>query len=411
MGLSTTGGSDNTIATTANTTQYFPYGGPIGQAFTTTEADVQVIHREAGQFKYLSIFINANSVNASTTIRTRVNGNNGNLSVSIPTSTTGVFNDLVNTNSIVAADKVNMQSVPGAGSTGTLNMNSITIGFAATTTTDTVTKLICAVSTNYTTASTSRFNPPHGAQVNSSTEANSKVRQRKTATYKSLSCYVSANARTTTTTLRSRKNGANGSLTLSIGNAATGVFEDSTNSDSVVAGDDYNTAVVTGTGTQTLTMKHIAVSYITSSSNYIGTFIAGNASGRVTNAATTVYLGPTGTLVAASSAAEATIQANIQSRYTVSELTINVTANTVTAASTVKLRVNTADGTLAASVTASTTGMFSDSTNTDKIKAGDKLAIQVATGATGTSMTYTSISSNITLTAIPQTVWIEWEES
>ena len=132
--------------------------------------------------------------------------------------------------------------------------------FESSTTTDTVCRLSTSGSAaNYTTASVSRYNGIVGGQTASAgSEIQNKCKIRKAATGKNLAVYVSANARTTDTLVRTRKNATNGACLITIGPGATGWFEDTTNSDTLAVGDDYDVVTVTGTGTETMAVtKHI----------------------------------------------------------------------------------------------------------------------------------------------------------
>ena len=88
----------------ASTTLYLVCG--VGaRVASTTEAGAQVTYRSAGTLSLLYFRVYENS-RGSSTFGTRVNGVNGNQSVSIGASTTGEFEDTVNTDSIVAGDEV-----------------------------------------------------------------------------------------------------------------------------------------------------------------------------------------------------------------------------------------------------------------------------------------------------------------
>jgi hypothetical protein len=69
------------------------------------------------------VYVNSNSDNASTTIITRVNTADGNISVSIPTTETGAYEDIFtvtnHSDSIDAGDKV-CYKISSAGTTGSI---------------------------------------------------------------------------------------------------------------------------------------------------------------------------------------------------------------------------------------------------------------------------------------------------
>ena len=58
-------------------------------------------------------------------------------------------------------------------------------------------------------------------------------------TINNLAIFVPTNG-SSTSTFKSRKNGANGNLSISVSANGTGLFQDISHSDSVVAGDDFD---------------------------------------------------------------------------------------------------------------------------------------------------------------------------
>jgi hypothetical protein len=74
---------------------------------------------------------------------------------------------------------------------------------------------------------------------------------------------------------------------------------------------------------------------------------------------------------------------------------------------------NTSAGNQIATITASTAGVYSDTTNTDVLAATDNFNCHVITGTTGTSIIFSFMAMWTTLggITIPQTVFIDWEEA
>jgi hypothetical protein len=393
--------------TTANTTQYITIGG--GLAIGTTEAQLHVTMREAGTLSKLFVRIIANSVNGSSTLRTRKNSANGGMTATIGANATGIFEDTTNSDTIAAGDEVNYQSVPGAA-TGTYTFTVIGVNYAATT--DTVSRLICSVSTTYATASTSWFLIPHGEQGLNTTDASAKHRFRKAGTLRSLFVNIVSNARTTNTLIRSRKNGADGNQLITIGSGVTGLIEDTTNTDTIAVADDVNYSLTTGTGTQNLVVMSIASSFVSTAG--LGFNTGGRSTGMSLAISSTFFFVIQGRLNAGNTT-EAQVQRTLRTGGTFSEMTFLVTANTITANTIATFRKNTANGNQTFTIGSSATGVFSDSTNTDVCAAADIVDYQVVTGGTGTSINIRQMSTWAALSAaaspIPQSVWIEWEET
>ena len=393
----TTGGIPT--ATTANTNQYWPLAvTSIESPVTSPEANKQILYRTPGTLSKLYVKVTANTINGTSTVNVRKNGVGAGLSLTIGPNATGVFENTTNTVSVAAGDRLNYQTVPGAA-TGTMSISILSVLFEATNTTDTVSRLTtCGTALNYTTASASRYNVIAGNQGSANgSEIAVKCKIRKPATGKNLGVYISANARTNDTLVRTRKNAVNGACLITIGAGQTGWFEDTTNTDTLAVDDDYDVVVVTGTGTEAMTLQSTSLDLVTTS-GYAQTLNARTA-GFTVNAATTQYFpigGGTNAGIAEISAQQKT---RMPSQY--SELIVHIPTNTVTADSTVKVRKNGTDTSITTTIPASGTGYFSDSANTETFTDTDDISLQLITGATGTSLMVRSITLSLSETVAP----------
>ena len=371
---------------------YFPIGGnSIGGAPETTEANIQTLVRNAGTLSKLLTNFN-NQGGDPVTLRSRKNGANGNLTVSYSTSETGVKEDTSNSDTIAAGDKINY--FLDCGATVAYGFNFISTIYDATTNTSQLLTLVG--STNVTTASTTWYGALNGGNTAAqTTEASVKFRIRKSETLAKLGVYVSANARTTNTIFKSRKNGADGALTLTFGSTVTGWLEDTSNSDTLVAGNDANYAYVTSTGTQTLTYKIIKSEAVSTS----GDSPLIEAKNTVTTQAEplTRYYNVSSILTAQTT--ESTCRVKVREAFTISELNILLTLNGITSASTLTLRKSGAAGNNTVSITASTAGLFNDTTHTDVLTSTSEICYQLVTPAvSGTptlSMAWISCNANL----------------
>lgn len=89
-----------------------------------------------------------------------------------------------------------------------------------------------------------------GSTINNSPESIAQFKTRVAFTLSNFYVRVNSNAVSGTSTATFRKNAVNGNQTVSYAGAATGQFEDVTNTDSVAIGDEIAVQVVTGaTGT------------------------------------------------------------------------------------------------------------------------------------------------------------------
>lgn len=367
---------------------------------TTTETNSGVKARLAGTYSQMTCRVNTNTITASSTLTFRKNSVNGNLTITIPTSTTGKFADETHTDTVLGngTESINYQLVTG-GSGTSLSLGHIGITFTASG--QTAKRIGAAGALNESTASDTLF-PGYGAFAAPSvlTEANMKSLVRVNGVIRNLNVAVTANGRATTSTILTRKNAADGNLTVSIGAAATGIFEDTLHQDAVVSGDLINFKLTTGTGVGTLTVQHIITDLTTANSTYL--FVSGPSS--------TQSFGPALTrLMAIGGDGIATTEANIQmlaDRYlNLSNLWINITANTLTASSTFTLRRNTASNTnLSVTIGSGATGIFEDSAQSDVVSPTDLLNYRLITGGTGTTITPFGMGMKVT-----ESVPIEWD--
>lgn len=398
-----------TLTTLVNTTIYAFTGAGCGLWYaddTLAEPEVQILHRSPGTMTNFAINLSANSVNASTVFTIRKNAAAGNLTISVPTTQTGNFSDTTHNDVIAAGDKIALEIKPGAGSTGTCLLESNAVAFEATT--DTVTRMAMMDSIPKTAASTTWFDNLAGFTLTSgvNTEANAKNRQRKAGTFKNICLNVGANARTTATTIKTRKNGADGTISISIAGGVTGFLEEGTvHSDSVAAGDDYCYSTLTSTGAQTLRIDSYAIDFI-STAGY-GQLVDGSRGGTTILEPVTRDLPLAGAMMTAAAPA-----VKVSDAYTFSEITCLVSLNTITA-TTITLFKNGSSTALSLSVGSSATGVFSDSVNTAAFAAADTALIRCVTTATAGSQSIVLRSVSLwTLISKPiQTVFIEWEES
>jgi hypothetical protein len=91
----------------------------------------------------------------------------------------------------------------------------------------------------------------------------------------------------------------------------------------------------------------------------------------------------------------------VNNGFKFSELTCNVTSNSITGNSTVNLRKNAGNADPSLSISANATGIFNDNTDTYTAAATDAMNYQIVTGSTGTSMSisFIEVYSNATQTA------------
>lgn len=341
--------------------------------------------RTAGVLSNLLMNLINNGITATTSWRVRKSTSNGNGTLSIPSSTTGKFEDLVNTDVVAAGDDFHYQLVTGA--TGT-SLDFATWSILFYSKTNTVVRYTGGSDSSYTSASSTIVFSLGGGLTNSPGGADSAVgiTFRTAGTFRNLYININSNARVNTTTFVSRVNSISGAQTISIGSGVTGILEDTTHTDTINSGDLVNFALVTGTGTQAIAVGVMAAEFETTNNSTIYSCLSSST----TTAGTTVYYSTMGSLDSDTTESHCQIESNVE--FTSSLLQCNVTANTIVLASTLNLRKNGASANQTVSITATTTGIFQDTTNTDSIGINDTINYQLIAPSTVTSITLASIS-------------------
>lgn len=358
-------------------------------ASSTTEADKQIYLRSGGgTFSNLGIKISANTLDVAGTFLLRYNETNGNLSISVTASTTGLFVDNSNTDIRSTDDRIALSWTCGAG-TGSATALFTTVTFNPTTNHS----YFAAVNANST---TSDFLGLNGASTDNSEITNNKL--RVAGNLQKLQVVATANASTTNVTARIRLNATtNGNNSTSITALTTGRFEDTANTDAVVA-TDIAGYQLTGETTGDVTTSLISISLVPTSSTEAQ--YTGDSGNSIADGVTTFFV-PNGNVNP--NATEANLQVTINFDYSAHNLEVNVTTNGTTAASTFDLRKGGASTALTVSITSGTTGYFSDTSNIVTGSSGDLINYRIVNGgggslvlmAAGMAVTDTTATSSI----------------
>ena len=235
------------------------------------------------------------------------------------------------------------------------------------------------------------YAPGAGVDLNSGSYITSettgvKMRHRKAMTVKNLAAFFLNTGASSNLTVTSRKNGGNGALTCTIG-TIDALGQDTSHSDSIAVGDDYDFSFAANVGPGNGDM--ITVDYISTVGDCI--FSCMFAAGKSLNTSVTQYFGLSGSLVTGQTT-ETNAEVLVNSAFLFSQLLASVSSNTISTSSTLNLRANVGNTGISASITANTTGIFVDNTNTYQAATTDLMNYQIVTGSTGTSMKITQMS-------------------
>lgn len=378
--------------TNSSGTNYLGVGSGTYATINGTESVVQQTWRTPGTFTKLYTNVNTNSASASSSMTLRKNTAAGNNTVSIGAGATGDFKDTTHSDTFSAADLIAYQVTQGG--TGSLTYGRIGVIFEATTTSNTVNRCQNGTTTTLSSASTTYYMPWQGGIILDTTgETASQYKTKTSATVKNMNVVVSSNGRLSATSFLSRKNTANGNLSISVGAGATGQFEDTSNSDSLVYNDLTNFSVIDGLNVGNLVLERVACDFVTTNNQAYYSYGVGTTNGNTVGTSTTTYFGLGGI---AFNGTETVRQFLTQSIFDASSLAINVGSNGITATSTVRLRKNAASTNQVLSIGSGVTGYLEDISHTDPITSTDNINFQIVTGGTGTTIeiAQTSILAN-----------------
>lgn len=202
----------------AGTTEFAAFQGTLINR--SAVGDVEYTMRTTRTLRDLRVFCNTFANNTTVTIQK--NQVDGNLTVTV--TGTGEFLDTSNTDSFVAGDEVDIE----ATSVGTMSITTFTT-WATEGDTPTTVQMYSALGVG---TAASFFRP--SGNVTTATEAETEIEAEGIATIQNLfvNCFTHAETRT----IRTRKNQANGAASISV--TGTGLFEDTSNTDTLAAEDD-----------------------------------------------------------------------------------------------------------------------------------------------------------------------------
>jgi len=363
-----------------NETRYF---GISGEGVWATEPEAQVRIRQS--YTASNLWCNVTQVSGTCTLTARKNGGAGNLTISI--TTTGTKEDTTHTDSLVTGDLYAYQAVVSNSHNNNCTMQTVSVllddgGSNA--------PLVGAFGSGNGLGN-STFGTIMGFCSGDATEANTKILWRAAATLSRLRVYLVSNAGSNTVTFRSRINGVNGNQSVTFGIATSGEQEDSTNSDTVAAGDSVNFSVSGVAAIQPAVVQVLTASAARPA--LCCRTISGQGSGALGASATryAVYDGDLGLLV--------TTESNAQVKTRVVDvfknMQCNVIQNSRSDATTCDFRAGAASpsGGPAISVAAAATGIKEDLTGTYTSATTDLINYRILTGAGTGTITLTTLGA------------------
>lgn len=386
------------VSLSANVDRYKPIGSAnSSNQFVTTESAANISCERNLTFSKLYVRVTTNSKTlANPTIKFRNNGADGNISISIPFGVTGTYSDIVNTDTVTAANNFCLVYRYGATGTGTLTSSGVSI-VADYTGTETIT-IFQNGSTTALTAGT-LYHSVAGYGTNTATESQMQLKLPTAGILKNPVVRLTSNTRNGASTFTLRKNSVDTAMVVTIPTTTSGTFKDTTNFISVAADDLVCYKVIIGGTTGIVTPITDHIEYETSSDSFITTTEMTISYSFTANVAATYYAYLGGTAVQTLSEANSKIDFNLTD-YNANNMRLYILTNARAVISTVTLRQNGVDTNLMISLPASTTGHFSHTMSSVSIADGDDLNLKVyspgaASGGLAVKRTVIAFSKNI----------------
>jgi len=369
--------------------------GESGNA-STTEANQTFTSRVATTFSNLSVNINATGT--SRNVQFRKNGANGSQVVTIGDTLSGIFTDTTHTDSIVSGDTFDLQFNFTTGTAPTFwsaVMTSLTSGVDSPSQFfNSALGVVANISKNF-------YNAV-GSNTGSSTEAQNQIKIRAPGKARSMQVVVSANSVNASSTAVSRLNTADGAQSITIGALASGLFEDSTNTDTLAATDLFCVALTAGS-TAGITY---GFKYQIDSTTSLFEIAGSNGFTNVAFSASTRFFAIFGSVESATvTTTESQAQIVPGIPLLLSFFRMRIDGNTMTGTTTFKLRKNGVDAKQNLSVATILTGLFEDTTNIDLSDSTTNLNYSISGGTSG------NIQFNFYAITASEFIWQQLEDT
>jgi len=182
-----------------NNVRYVAVFGSSNNPTVTGEQEAPI--RQAGIFSNLFVYSPTNTASVNSTVTLQKSQVDTALLVTYGADQTGIKENTSDTVSFAATDEAQWEvTVPNEAGSNTLTINLIKVEFAPDTAGNSMVVLGGSGTTNYTTASATRFINANGTIAPTSSETFMKWRARLAFASSNLWTYVTSNARTTDTT-------------------------------------------------------------------------------------------------------------------------------------------------------------------------------------------------------------------
>lgn len=228
------------------------------------------------------------------------------------------------------------------------------------------------------------------SNMTETTEANVEARFRIAGVFSNLWCNVNT-VSSSSVLIRFRKDNGNGNQNVAVN--SVGNAEDTTNVDYVSSGEDINLMYDRTSGQSGVAQTRIL--FHANGPNVVVPYIA-TSPGGFGISTTTRYFSPVE--IGGATGETAVFQKEVFAAGTWSNLQVYTSANTKSATTTFRSRINAANGNMSVSFAAGVSGLAVDTSNSDALVVGDLLTISMEISGTGT-ITSNTVYSQIAYTS------------
>ena len=377
-----------------------PYGQsddyPLEGVFSNnTEVNVQIKVLDTYSIRHMSTYIPANDLNNPSNFTFRVDGVNTALAIAVPSLTTGRFQDLANSVNVVSGELLSHRVTRPAG--GTPRSTGISIEMRSDSGDITIYSAAGGTSVGQTPFDI-KYIPVRGHVGSIITHNDVEITMRNAPTLSDMRFIVTTFSSDVDPTVALFKNGS--AVNQTVTPTGTGAFEDTSNTDSYIATDTAaveidNSAASSGSmGFSTCHFKSDATDQRYSNTQTVFRIDADAAN---EFAALTGY--------GSNNAVEVGKEIKFQmGPFTLKDFHVNCHLNTLTTTANIFLRVNGSDTSITVAISSTSTGIFEDTSNTQKVVSGDLVSYR-GSAASGTGDSRSSMAISATTPEVHARNW------
>jgi len=362
---------------TASVTRYCSIGNTLGEEWAnseySTEALAEIKCRNAGTASELHAQVLTNGRASANTVTLRKNNADTALTLSITAATTGLFSDTGESVSIADGDDYCIKVVNN-DSTGTFTFKDIAMVYEPSS--GSAVQMGCCTDFSYSASSlqlTFYLSFPGVYFGNQFTESNIQSECFVATTFSDLQVYIAVNDRSNNSSMVFRDNGADGNQSVTITGSTTGKFEDTSNSDVLSVGDKYNLKLVRASGSSGQSVEVSSFSMLLTTN---GTGFPILANGFGASLSTGTEYSPV-FYYSDNFSTESDAEYYVPFGVDTEDLSGFVQSNSSTTTTTVQFRVDGSNVNQSFSVSAASTGRFTDASNTDTINSGSSCTVSI----------------------------------